>query len=145
MTTIATDGKSMAGDSLTTAGSLAVRHAPKVHRLSDGRIVGACGITAECVKIIRWLEGGGDKPELSDDVAALVLNLDGTVCHIDHKLELLDYLVPCSVGSGGDIALGAMLAGRTPKEAVEISALRDTCTGGEITELHLTGPLRAVA
>ena len=145
MTTIATDGKSMAGDSLTTAGTHAVRHAPKVHRLKDGRIVGACGLTAECLKIVRWLDDGGDKPDISDETEALVLGLDGTVCHIDHKFEMLEYDVPAGIGSGSDLAIGAILAGASPEAAVGIACVRDRHSGGDITVLHLNGPLRAVA
>lgn len=79
MTVIATDGRTMAGDTMTSFSGEIGRFAPKIHQLKDGRIAGACGITTECIKLIRWLDEGGDRPDLSEDVAGIVLNLDGDV------------------------------------------------------------------
>jgi len=38
----------------------------------------------------------------------------------------------CAYGSGGDIALGAMEAGKSAVESVEIAKRRDSRTGGEV-------------
>jgi ATP-dependent protease HslVU (ClpYQ) peptidase subunit len=146
MTTIATDGRSMAGDSQMTGGSQVLRFSPKVSRLADGRIVGACGPTTECIKLVRWISEGGDKPELSDEVCAIILNADGTVDWLDHKLETISgNLVPYAIGSGGDLALGAMLAGASPAQAVAYAASRDVHTGGEITVLAIEPQIKAAA
>lgn len=45
----------------------------------------------------------------------------------------MDQEVPAVTGSGGAIALGAMLAGATPAQAVAIAIQRDTGSGGQIT------------
>ena len=136
MTVIATDGKSMAGDSYTTAHAQLLRTARKVHRLKDGRIAGACGTTTDCLALIRWLNDGGDKPSLGDDVVALILNPDGSVDWMDCKFEMVKgNMVPYAIGSGGDLALGAMLAGKSPKEAAKIACSRQLDCGGEITVL----------
>jgi ATP-dependent protease HslVU (ClpYQ) peptidase subunit len=147
VTTIATDGISMAGDSLVTMGSDVVGYTPKVRKLKDGRIVGCAGELAQIQMFVRWLESpADDKPEL-EDFAALILNLDGTVDYMDKRLEPVRFIVPNAIGSGEGMAQGAMLAGKSPEEAVAIAAMRDTCTGGEITVLSLGDPpsLRAVA
>lgn len=138
MTTIATDGKSMAGDSLTTAGSERVAYKQKIIRLKDGRIIGCCECAVQVAQFVRWMDNpGDDKPALDgDEFSALILNPDGTVDYIEKHAEPIRYLAPMAIGSGGDFALGAMLAGKSPAEAVEIAMLRDTRTGGDVTSLE---------
>jgi ATP-dependent protease HslVU (ClpYQ) peptidase subunit len=147
VTVIATDGRSMAGDSYTSCGEgqlLATRR--KVHRLKDGRIVGAAGPTTDCIRLLKWLDDGGEKPTLGDCVSAVILNLDGTVDWVDNNFTVVSgNLIPYAIGSGGDIALGAMLAGASPEGAVRIAASRQLDCGGDITVLHLEPPLKAVA
>lgn len=134
MTTIATDGKTMAGDSQTTADKQRVASRPKVHRLKNGTIVGCSGHATDARAFVRWMDHeSGDRPPIGESFEALLLRPDGTVEWIDHKFEPVEYLVPMAIGSGGDIALGAMLAGKSPKRAVKIAALRDSCTDGKIT------------
>ena len=144
MTVIATDGQSMAGDSLTTSGTQIVAYRQKVFQFADGRIAGACGDTTECRKLMRWLEHGGDKPEVGD-AFAIVLNADGTCEYWDKEFEPLPYIVPMAIGSGGDIAIGAMLAGADPEDAVKLVIERDRHCGGEITVIHRPRKLRRVA
>lgn len=145
MTVIATDGESMAGDSLTTAGNQVVARGPKVHKLSDGRIVGACGDTTECRALVHWLETGGDKPTFTGECEALVLHPDGAVEWISTELRPLRYIVPMAIGSGGDLALGAMLAGADPEEAVRLAIERQVDCGGDIVVHHRPRKLRRVA
>lgn len=134
MTVIATDGNSVAGDSYSTCQGQLLACRQKVHRLKDGRIVGACGPTTDCVQLVQWLAEGGDKPTLGDEVTALILNGDGSVDWVDNKLTIVSgNVLPYAIGSGGDIALGAMLAGASPKEAAKLAASRQLDCGGEIT------------
>ncbi len=144
MTTIATDGKSMAGDTQQSNGHI-FGFAVKVFRAPDGRIFGAAGPSADCRKFERWMMAGGDEPKVSDKFAGIILNLDGTVDWIDEDWELIRIMTPCALGSGEYYATGAMEAGATPEQAVAISMKRDTGTGGEITVLHLESAVRAVA
>jgi ATP-dependent protease HslVU (ClpYQ) peptidase subunit len=44
---------------------------------------------------------------------------------------------PFAIGSGMDFALGAMDAGKSPAEAVEIACRRDPHSGGEVTSLSI--------
>lgn len=148
MTTIATDGKSMAGDSRGCANNvIRCDNEQKLYRLTDGRIIGFCGTAGAARDYIAWLEdaAGGDKPKIEDDFSALVLTPEGVVqvhcnCALPDNTDL-----PVTIGSGGAIALGAMLAGASPEEAVAISAQRDPFTGGKTTVLHLESACRAVA
>jgi ATP-dependent protease HslVU (ClpYQ) peptidase subunit len=134
----------MAGDSLTTAGSQIVAYATKVYKFKDGRIAGACGDSTECRKLMRWLESGGDKPEVGE-ACAMVLNPDGTLEYWDKELEPLPYVTPMAIGSGGDLAIGAMLAGAYPEDAVRFAMERDRHSGGDITVIHRPRKLRRVA
>ena len=148
MTAIATDGKSMAGDTLGTCKGFLMSRKKKVHKLSDGRIVGASGPTTECQMLVRWIAEGGDKPSLGEDVSALILNPDGTVDWVDNKFEILENQeLPAAIGCGCDLAVGAMLAGATPYEAVMLVATRQLDVGGDITVEEIDEPrkLRRVA
>lgn len=145
MTTIATDGRAMAGDSLTSAGTLMVRHAPKVFRCPNGQIFGCCGATTDAIKFQEYMVNGGEKPTLTEDFSALILNVDGSVDWIDKEFVRVATAVPNAIGSGGEIALGAMLAGQTPEQAVQTAMLRDTNTGGEVTVEHLQPSLAEAA
>lgn len=137
MTTIATDGKSMAGDGLECEGNtITGRSVVKVERLPDGRIVGVSGRFTDAIAFRRWLTEGGAKPKVGE-MGALVLCPDGTVLWYDKALEPLPSEIPAAVGCGMDHALTAMDAGCAPERAVELAALRDPRTGGNISVLYL--------
>lgn len=147
MTTIATDGHSMAADSLSTAGGERVAFPQKLHRASDGRLFGSAGPSADCALFTKWMRGETGKPDLSDGFSALVLTPEGRVFYLCPKLEPVEFIVPQAIGSGAPYAIGAMLAGASPEEAVRIAIQRDTTSGGEIQSLCLneTPVLREVA
>lgn len=133
MTTIATDGRTMAADSRGCANDvIRCDNEQKLRRLKDGRIVGFSGTSSAAREYIDWLDNGGDRPKIEDSFAALVLHQNGTAeVHCDNALpDEAD--LPAVLGSGGAIALGAMLAGATPEQAVAIAAQRDPFTGGKI-------------
>lgn len=138
MTTIATDGRSMAADGLCTGGGIVHGfNAQKVHRIKDGRLIGVSGSAFDIGAFVSWLEDGGDKPKLSENFEAIALAPDGScVCWNEH-CQTVPQELPAITGSGGEIALGAMLSGKSPAEAVAIAAKRDTRSGGTITVLHL--------
>lgn len=138
MTTIATDGKSMAGDGLVTSGTAVFGRAMcKVRRLPDGRIVGTAGRCGDGHAFIEWLEKGGDKPKLGDEFEALVLLTDGSCLSYDENCYPTEEELPTASGSGRQWAMAMMDIGKTPGEAIAYAETRDTCTGGVITELEL--------
>lgn len=49
-----------------------------------------------------------------------------------HEVDL-----PFACGSGSDYAIGAMLAGKSPREAVELAAKKNSATGGKIMEMKI--------
>lgn len=145
MTTIATDGRSMAADSLVTSGGERVGFTVKVQKTRDGTVFGSCGPSVDCSLFADWMHGDIEKPELSDDFSALVLEPDGQLRYFCKKLHPVEFVVPQAIGSGADFAIGAMLAGMTPEEAVAIAMERDTCSGGMVHSEHLDEQLSAAA
>lgn len=146
MTTIATDGETMAGDGLVTSGSTIFGSSmTKVHQLKDGRLVGISGCAYFATPFMDWLQDGGDVPELDDNFEALVLHPDGSCLSYDNKGRSLPEELPTATGSGREIALGAMAVGASPEEAVKVACDRDTQTGGKITVLTRPRKLRRVA
>ena len=137
MTTIATDGKSMAGDGQACVESMVTTFdRVKVHRLPDGALLGCAGDSGEIIAFRKWLVEGGKHPRLKE-LSALLLRTDGVLLYYCEFEEPSVMSIPAAIGSGRAIAIGAMEAGASPERAVEIAAKRDTGTGGMITALHL--------
>lgn len=146
MTTIATDGQTMAGDGLVTSGNVIFgSNIVKVFQLKDGRLAGICGSAYHAGPFCEWLNQGGEPPELDDNFEALVLMADGSCRSYDHKGRWIAEELPTACGTGREFALAAMDLGASPEEAVEAAAKRDTCTGGKITVLSRPRKLRRVA
>jgi ATP-dependent protease HslVU (ClpYQ) peptidase subunit len=142
MTTVATDGLSMAGDGLRTfEGRRVSTGAIKVHHLPDGRVVGFAGSSSSIARILAWLKGEAEKPTIGDDeddiAVALCLDASGLIEVIrTPHLTPIDLMAPAAIGSGADLAIGAMAKGASAREAVDIAGRFDTATGGAITELR---------
>jgi ATP-dependent protease HslVU (ClpYQ) peptidase subunit len=139
MTTIATDGKSMAGDGLVTGDNMVFSTSvPKVRRLKSGGLVGVCGSAFNFDPFVEWLDKGGDPPTLTDGFEALVLLPSGKVLSYNEQCRAIHEDLPTACGSGRQLAIGAMEAGAKPKRAVEIAAKRDLGTGGKIRSFTIT-------
>lgn len=137
MTTIATDGKTMAGDGQSEACHTIISQSKKkVIRLPDGSLCGCAGGGVDAQMFVKWLGDGGPKPKLKD-ICALRLMPDGSLLYYNERCEPSPVDAPCAVGSGMDFAIGAMLHGATPAEAVAIAVQRDPGTGGKVTALSL--------
>lgn len=135
MTTIAWDGKTLAGDTQTRI--FRARKA-KLHRLPDGSLFGACGYTEHAVAALQWLQNGGDKPKLGDGFHALWIRAFGGFSVLEEGLIAIEYDMPFyAVGSGRDFAMAAMRCGKTAREAVLIAHEFDPDTGDEVQELTI--------
>lgn len=135
MTTIATDGVTIAGDGRVTAGDRIVSDsAVKLVRLADGRVAGCCGDTSDCAAFVDWLASGqSGMISVSEDFGALVMLFNRSVQHFDADLSAVTCDLPIAIGSGGDAATGAMMAGAAPGQAVQIAARCDVYSGGVVT------------
>lgn len=138
MTTICTDGHAMAGNGQVTGGSLIhMTDFVKVHRLPDGRIVGYTGTPYDLQPLCDFLNGTSDALDVNEDgFEALILHPDGNVESMNGKGRRFSQSGLAAVGSGAAVALGAMTAGASPVEAIEIARRLDAYTGGKITEIR---------
>ncbi len=128
MTTIVATRKMLAADSLTANedGLIISEATPKIVRIG-GDIIGCEGDDDYIAEFLAWYEAGRNPETRPADIehnqfAAIVLTSDR---------RLLKYFARCypiehgagwlTLGSGQDIAAGAMAAGATPGRAVEIA------------------------
>lgn len=136
MTVIACDGHWVAADGLVTTdyGIIVEFEAVKVRRLKDGSILGYSGTYHAGEAIAGFLEGQSAEVEVCGSWDALQLMPDGTGLYYcdKHPTKGAPCSWPASLGTGASLALGAMLAGKTAKQAVEIAVQRDTDSGGTI-------------
>lgn len=136
MTTIACDGHWMAADGLVTTNAeiIAEFDVAKVMRLKDGSILGVAGAYHAIDPLRQFLNGDAKDLDIDGAWDAIRLMPDGSGQYYcdKHPRRGAPCSWPSTLGSGGQLALGALLAGKTPKQAVEIAAQRDTGTGGQI-------------
>jgi ATP-dependent protease HslVU (ClpYQ) peptidase subunit len=145
MTTIATDGKTMAADGLITENDrVCLLDHVKVRRLKDGRLVGFCGNAYNWDSFAGWLEDGGDVPKVEEGFGCLILSTDGSVSSYDQHGRQFPEMPPVAIGSGGALAQGAMDAGKSAAEAVSIACYRDIFSGGVVTVLEIEQPALAL-
>lgn len=136
MTTIATDGKTIAADSRVT-GTFIGQH-DKLFQIGDS-VFGISGNIPRVMRVVDWLSAGcpeASKPDVEDDFAILQLH-QGGVWYWDSSLRPIRYGIPyAAIGSGAEFAMGAMLAGKSPKLAVEIACELDECSGHPINSMR---------
>ncbi len=135
MTTIAYDGKTLAGDS-QYSGDYKYYGRGKMFKLGPV-LVGCAGNSEDVAAFHDWYLVAGDKKPEINALSVLIVE-DGAAYKMEEKLVRFELKIPCAIGSGAQFAMGAMLAGKTAKEAVEIAAQLDTGTGGEVITLTLS-------
>lgn len=150
VTCIATDGKTMAADGRALIGQLITTdERVKLTHGADGSVVGVAGDATAGNLVREWFEKGEDrscipavKPgeEPGTPFEALVLRPDGRVELFDWNFTATLMALPAAVGSGREVAIGAMLAGKTPVEAVALVCQRVASVGGQICELEPKEP-----
>lgn len=123
-------------------------HAGKLFRLKDGSVFAGAGYYDEIVEVAAWIRGGckpAEKPvvkdaEPDDTTDFLIACPDGKAYWLTspylRRVEILDPFV--AIGSGKDIALGAMAAGATARRAIEIASRFDKDTGHGVQAIKVT-------
>jgi len=139
MTTIAWDGKTLAADTLITENGKRVGRCSKIENV-NGILFGVSGGVEWLAAFRGWFLGGmkGDRPAMkSGDSAAQAI-----VIYKDRVLSLMPdgwdvMMAPFyAIGSGQDLAMGALALGHTAQDAVRAACMIDVYSGGEITVLH---------
>lgn len=135
---MASDGRATVGHLITTDDREKMVMAP------DGSVAGVAGEATAAALVREWFEKGEDyetipavKPgdEPGTPFEALILRPDGRVEFMDWNFSLVRHDLPAAIGSGREIAIGLMLAGASPKDAVELTAGRVASVGGTIRTL----------
>lgn len=136
MTTIATDGKTMAADT-QQHGQYIDQFVLQKIQLIDKSLVGVAGNTLCAQLFFQWLwnKKSEDEPILGKTFEALIIGR--VVLYMNKRLIPIEVGAPAAIGSGARYAMGAMLAGATPEEAVRIAMQLDPFTGGEVKYLTL--------
>ncbi|AFQ96730.1 peptidase HslV family [Erwinia phage phiEaH2] len=160
MTTIAYDGKTLAGDSQTTQGDIRLSmHAVKIFTPQPGESWAVNGEKAVSFGVAGCLQGNNALREALNScmkgyqgltgstrfpkgivISYLVVTEHGNVYaggqyENDEMPWLTKVAAPIAVGSGAEFAIGAMAAGASAGDAVSIAARFDVNTGGEIREI----------
>lgn len=141
MSVIAWDGKVVASDRQSTAGSMAVM-AKKIWRLDSGGVIAIAGHLERGLLRVRWYRSGA-KPELWPRFEGET-ELTMVVFERGHAWEFEQEPVAIPVrakkmawGSGTDFAMGAMEAGADAAKAVRIASKYDIYSGLGVNVLKL--------
>jgi ATP-dependent protease HslVU (ClpYQ) peptidase subunit len=148
MTTIVAVPGAMYADSNVVDGT-SVFKAQKIY-LIRGKLVGPAGDNPMIHFFLDAFKRGVKKirmspeqkaaiPETDRDFTALIVDDQG-IWHYDSAFTADLVQEPfMAIGSGGDAARGALLAGASPEQAVEIACQIDSGSRGPVQMLKLTG------
>lgn len=150
MTTISTDGVTIAADGLACIGNEIVQwNCPKIV-VRAGRIYAVTGSDALGRVAIDWHVAGADPSKLpvaGADASWSLIVIEGptpikTATRYTSAMPYPDvFPLPQAFGSGCEYAMGALLAGASPRESVEIAAKLNCHTGGEIQVVDIATAL----
>lgn len=135
MTTIASDGKCMVSDGYITAGDTVVEtNRRKVFKLKSGDLIGFAGNGYNWESVIEYFNRKDcDWPKIVGTQQILFLcKKSGKLFLYDQDGRSFERTGNVSIGSGWHFAIGAMDAGKSPEEAVQIACNRDVHSGGSI-------------
>ena len=125
MTTVATNGEVMAADSCIS-GDYA-DEGSKIRRIGRS-LYGIAGDYTAAMKFLDWRAKPKSKPDVSGDFEALEINAKG-IWYWDNNLRPVKAGRKfAAIGSGSSAAMGAMLAGKGPREAVKIACQLDNAS-----------------
>lgn len=135
MTTIAWDGKTLAGDAFSDLGGMKSYKVTKVWKLNNGGLFGGAGATTQIYELRDYLNGGPPPTKL-DDIHAIHVRPDGEAMLYCNSLYAVPVpVMPYAVGSGREYAIAAMVCGKSPLEAVLLACQFDTFSGLPITSV----------
>jgi hypothetical protein len=145
MTTIATDGRTIAADGLRCIGNERISLSTKKIRVVEGRIFAISGDFAVFGPAIEWYLAGADPKRVPSGEAGhdggyglYVIERDGRFYRYSDKFPYPDDIpYPATFGSGANYAMAALKCGKAPQEAVALAAELDVYTGGEIQVIDI--------
>lgn len=157
MTTIAYDGKKLASDSRAVAGWICQGETVKIKETENG-YYGVAGYLIDFEPIVNAFESlisqgifdnSGNHVKHDEHYIFEAIEVTGSqvlfipfydhanpvMIMVDDKgcLRTEKHQVPTAIGSGSPFAMGAMLAGKSADEAVQIASMLDTGTDSNVT------------
>lgn len=136
MTVIAWDGRELAGDKQSTHANMArtPTRTRKVYRVvgSDGevRLIGCAGNSDDCQNYVRWAKGLVLERPTFTSLHVLCIEERRRVWSAEEKIIWERVRSKFwAIGTGSDIALGAMASGKSAREAVLIASRFSTGCG----------------
>lgn len=147
MTVLVWDGKTLAADKQCTYGGLKLK-IKKIFRVGED-LIGFTGNAEAVPEMLHWLDSGG---ELNDFPFRKEDNIELTTVLITPKKQILVFNgwspIPLDLsenkfyadGCGMHLAYGALMAGKSAKEAVAIVCKMDTGCGMGIDTLTHKAP-----
>ena len=130
MTTVCYRDGILAADSAVTDGKTAVGTTKKFAVLDDGGVVTSVGGLSHEPTFFAWAKKGfpaDDRPKLTDNFEGAHIAPDGKITWYSDDLEPyhFDHGEYWALGSGFQVALGALAAGATAEEACKIACKHD--------------------
>ena len=137
MTTIAASKVEIACDQQAShASGLKLKVETKIHEIFNPLIypkpfyIGYAGDLESCHSVLEWFHSPTEKPPRTRNAECVILTKDKKIFTFANPSKWIEVKEPFyAIGSGSQYALGAMYAGKTPKESVIISSKLDTGTG----------------
>lgn len=129
MTTFAYRDGVLASDSAATCSGTYQGSVQKIFASKTGGLVAASGDMAALAVFRRWVEEKhcqGDIPHTDAGYSGLWIKPNGDVFVLEFQTAVQIKAPFVAGGSGMDLATGAMAAGATAEEAVQIAAMFDT-------------------
>lgn len=148
MTTIILTQDFIASDGLSTnAHDRVMSRSEAKMWIRNGTIYALSGTSVMIEPLINWLSRHDGDPEkvpkcdATSTWSLLVIDAAGAAIYHNTAPYRDRVEVPFAIGSGGDYALGAIAAGADARRAIEIAALYNTSTGGEIQVINIAEAL----
>jgi hypothetical protein len=129
MTTVAVKDGVLAADSFVS--SSYGRKCIKLRKIKRSWY-GVAGDWDEALKFFAWRLKGGEPPSFDDKIEALELH--GKKCFYWCGDTPEEVKPPYAIGSGADLAMGAMAFGATAVEAVELACQLDDTSSGPVVK-----------
>lgn len=139
MTTLVYRDGILAADRIMLQGSIKCAEFSKIAKAPNGAIGGAAGDLKGVRKFLDWIQAGATGvPPVSSKAEGYVIFTSERLFSWDGVPTLTEVFAPfLAVGSGWEVALGALAMGADARRAVEIAAQFDANSGGGIDILTL--------
>lgn len=141
MTSIAYRDGVLAADSGVQSRGTRIGSVQKVFKAKDGSLLAYAGDANLAADVAEWVDGGlrhDSVPDTADRGTILWVQPDGSVHIIDGGGKPYPVEAPFyAEGSGEDLALGAMAAGASAVQAIEIAIHFDSGSSGPVQFVEL--------